>query len=429
MRLNAVAVFVFMIALLTPLPAAAQPDITAGDALTLERCLDLALKRHPSLLAAINTIRVNESRIGQAQSTYLPQVNFQSTYTRNSPYTTNPRLSSSGSYNQYGNNVGLSQTIYDFERTSNSVKIARLNTDSTRQDLENVTTQVIFSVKQSYYGLIQAEKNRQVAEETVKQFEHHLQQARAFYEIGTKPKFDVTKAEVDLGNAKLNLIKADNAVRIARINLNNAMGIPNAPSYSLAGDLVFQKKDVIFEDVLKKAYNTRPDLRSLLLKEESAGKSVDLARMAHYPTVTGSANYGYGGNEYPLDKGWNVGGALNIPIFSGFMVQNQIAEARATQDVAKANVESIKLQIRLEVEQAYSNVREALDRIGNTQLTVRQADENVALANGRYNTGVGNPIEVTDAVVALSNAKTAYIAALTDYKTALASLEKAMGVR
>ena len=218
-------------------------------------------------------------------------------------------------------------------------------------------------------------------------------------------------------------------VRIARINLNNAMGIPFAPSYSLAGDILFHKKDLIFEDVLKKAYDTRPDLRSLLLKEESANQSVNLARTAHYPTLTGNANYGYGGTEYPLDKGWSVGGSLNVPIFSGFLVQNQIEEAKAALYVAKANVETMKLQIRLEVEQAYSNFREALDRISTTQLTIRQADENMALANGRYTTGVGNPIEVTDALVALSNAKTAYIAALTDYKTAQASLEKAMGVR
>lgn len=429
MRLGTIVVFVFLTVLITPLLTFAQTAIQAGDVLTLEQCLDFALKRHPSLLAATHTIRVNESRIGQAQSNYLPQVNWQSTYTRNSPYTTNPRLSASGQYDQYGNTVGLTQNVYDFERTSNKVKIAKLNTDSTRQDLENTITQVIFGVKQGYFGLIQAEKNRQVSQETVKQFEHHLLQAKAFYEIGTKPKFDVTKAEVDLGNAKLNLIRAENALRIARINLNNAMGIPQAPVYSLAGDLLFHKNEYIFEDVLKKAYETRPDLRSLLLKQDSANQSIALAKAAHYPTLTGNANYGYGGTDYPLDNGWSVGGSLNIPIFSGFLVQNQIAEAKAALDVAKANVETMKQQIRLEVEQAFSNVLEAFDRISTTQLTVRQAEENVALANGRYSTGVGNPIEVTDALVAQSNAKTAYISALTDYKTAQASLEKAMGVR
>jgi len=431
MKRRSCAVFILflLIVLALPPPVKARDDIKAGDALTLDQCLHLALKKHPSLLAATNTIRVNESRIGQAQANYLPQVNWQSTYTRNSPYSSNPRLSTSGEYNQYGSNVGLTQTVYDFDRTSTKVRIAKLNTDSTRLDLESALSQLILGVKQSYYGLIQAEKNRDVAKETVKQFEHHLRQAKAFFEVGTKPKFDVTKAEVDLGNAKLNLIRAENTVRIARINLNNAMGMPQAPAYTLAGDLIFQKNEVVFEEALRKAYDTRPDLQSLLLRQESANQAVTLAKASHYPTLTGNANYGYGGTETPLDKGWSVGGSLNIPIFSGFLVKNQIDEAKANLDVLKANVESLKQQIGLEVEQASSNVREAFDRIGTTQLTVRQAEENVALANGRYSSGVGSPIEVTDALVALSNSKTAYISALTDYKTAQASLEKAMGVR
>ena len=87
------------------------------------------------------------------------------------------------------------------------------------------------------------------------------------------------------------------------------------------------------------------------------------------------------------------------------------------------------MQIRLEVEQAYSNLIEATEGIATAQLTVRQAEENFDLANGRYASGVGNPIEVTDALVALSNARTTHIAALTGYKTAQASLEKAMGVK
>ncbi len=127
--------------------------------------------------------------------------------------------------------------------------------------------------------------------------------------------------------------------------------------------------------------------------------------------------------------GWNVGAFLNVPIFSGFLVKNQISEAKANLDVVKSNEELLKQQVRLEVEQAYSNMIEAAERIVTAQLTIRQAEDNLELANGRYATGVGNPIEVTDALVAVSSAKISYISALTDYKTAQASLEKAMGMK
>jgi outer membrane protein TolC len=124
-----------------------------------------------------------------------------------------------------------------------------------------------------------------------------------------------------------------------------------------------------------------------------------------------------------------VGAFLNVPIFSGFLVKNQVSEAKANLDVVKSNEELLKQQVRLEVEQAYSNMIEAEERIVTAQLAIRQAEDNLELANGRYSTGVGNPIEVTDALVAVSTAKIAYISGLTDYKTAQASLEKAMGMK
>jgi outer membrane protein TolC len=145
--------------------------------------------------------------------------------------------------------------------------------------------------------------------------------------------------------------------------------------------------------------------------------------------VTGNASWGYGGNDFPVDKGWNVGALLNIPVFSGYLVRNQVAEAKANLEVVKSNEELLKQQVRLEVEQAYSNMIEAAERIVTAQLAIRQAEDNLELANGRYATGVGNPIEVTDALVAVSSAKISYISGLTDYKTAQASLEKAMGMK
>jgi outer membrane protein TolC len=284
-------------------------------------------------------------------------------------------------------------------------------------------------VKQTFYTLLQALKNREVAQETVRQFQSHLEQAQAFFTAGKVARFDVTKAEVDLSNARLALIRAENNVRLARVNLNNAIGVPNAPEFTVETTLLYEKYEITLDEALKQAYENRPDLRSLMLREASANQSIELARTGNYPYVTGNAAWGYGGDAFPLNEGWNVGAFLNVPIFSGFLVKNQIAEAKANLDVVKSNEEVLKQQVRLEVEQAYSNMIEAAERIVTAQLTVRQAEENLEIANGRYTAGVGNPIEVTDALVAVSVSKISYISALTDYKTAQASLEKAMGIR
>ncbi len=427
--------FVFIIVgfcLLAPSAGAAEELIGKGETLDLQRCLMIALERHPSLLAAAGTLRAGDSRVGQARSGYYPQVSGSVGYNRADPISTSagPGGTVGGVvYDSYSSTLLLSQNLYDFGKTSTQVKVQELNRDSFRSDLENVRAQVIFGVKQAYFGLLQARGNRDVSREVVGQFQHHLEQARAFFEIGTKPKFDVTKAEVDLSNAQLNLLRAENALRLAQVALNNAIGLPEAREYEIAEQFSFQRVEVNLEETLRKAYDRRPDLQSILMRKRSQEQSIELARRGYYPSLSGNASYGWGGSggDFPLDQGWSFGAQLSIPLFTGYLTKYQIDEARANLEVLAANEALLRQSIYQDVRQAWLNMREAADRIVVAELSVRQATENLELANGRYTSGVGNPIEVTDALVAASNAKTAHISALYDYKVAQASLEKAAG--
>lgn len=422
---------VLSVIMLLPFSASAEDLIKKGETLDLNQCIEIALKKQPTIVAAMGNVNISQSRVGQAKSNYYPQINWSSSYNRINP-TTGTLLksgSSGSSYDEYVSNVNLSQTIYDFEKTSTQVKIQNLNLDSSRLDLDSVASQIVFGVKQAYFGLLQAKRNRDVAAETVLQFQQHLDQAKGFFEVGTKPKFDVTKAEVDLSNAKLNLIKGESAFRIARVSLNNAIGIPEAPEYTIVDEFGFQLYTISLEDALKRAYTSRPDLRSLSAKREASERTIELQKKDYYPTLSGNANYAVSGEEFPLEKGWSVGAKLNFPLFSGFSTKYQVEEARANLKVLKANEEALRQSIHLDVEQVYLNLQQARDSIATTELTVRQATENLELANGRYASGVGSPIEVTDALVSFANAKTAYIAALYDYKVAKASIEKAMGIK
>jgi outer membrane protein TolC len=325
--------------------------------------------------------------------------------------------------------MGLSQTLFDFGKTPTQVNINSLNTESSRFDLNNTLDTVVFNVKQAFYNILQAQRNRDVAYESVKQFQQHLDQAQGFYSVGTKAKIDVTKAEVDLSNARLNLIRAENQIRLSRVTLNNAMGVPDSPDYSLQDNLSYNKYGLSFEDALSRVYAQRSDLQSLIKKKEAAKASIDLARKGYFPVLTGSANYGYSGTNFPVNDAWNYGVSLSFPLFSGFDTKYQVAQAQANYDTLRANEQSLRLDIYSQVQQGYLTLREAEESIGTSELTVRQAKENVELATGRYQAGVGSPLEVTDALVGLNNAQVAYTQALTDYKNAQASIEKAIGVR
>lgn len=425
-----IAFFIFFI----PFKSKAEEIIKKGESLNLERCIAIALKYNPSVVAARNSINVSESRVSQAQANYYPQINATSSYTRyaSTPSTTN-RLSgtviSDNSFDLYSNSITLSQNIFDFGKTPTQVSIQKFNLDSSSADFENVSAQIILNVKQTYYGVLLAKRNRVIAEETLKQTQDHLEQAKGFFEVGVKPKFDVTKAEVDVSNARLNLIRSENTLRISIVNLNNAMGVAGAPEYTIDDNISLQKYSLTLDDALSRAYENRPDMSSIVAKRLAAEQSVELAKKGYYPALTGNASYNWSGENFPLEEGWNVGATISFPIFSGFSTKYQVDEAKANLNVLKANEESLKQTASLEVQQAYLNLKEAEERIPTAQLAVRQAEENYEIANGRYAAGVGNPIEVTDAELALNNAKTSYIQALYDYKVAEASLEKAMGTK
>lgn len=423
-----------------PFRAGAEEIIKKGSTLTLQQCLDIAAKIQPGIIASQYTVDINSARVGEALSSYYPQISADAAYSRIKPLTgvqgavstgitgasvTNP----TASFNDYSGSLSLNQLIYDFGKTRSQVRIQNLTLDSSRSDLETVMEQVSFNVKQAYYSLLQAQRNRDVAEDTVQQLQQHLDQAKGFYEVGTHPKFDVTTAEVNLSNGKLNLIKAETALKIARVTLNNAMGVPDVPEYTIEDNLAFVKYPVTFEEALKKAYGNRPDLQSLVLKRRAAEVNVELQKTGYYPVVAGNAAYNVGGQDFPLEKGWTVGASVSFPIFNGFLTKKQIEEAKANVSVFRANEENLKQGILLDVQQTYLNLTNAESTISTSELTVTQAQENLDIANGRYAAGVGSPVEVTDAQVTQTNAKTSYIQALYNYKVSEASLEKAMGLK
>jgi outer membrane protein len=416
--------------------------IAQNETLTLNRCIEIALTKNPGIVAAMNAVDVSRSRVGEARSAYYPQISAVGGYnrTKNVSETSSTVLSTgtsttttSPATNFYSGSITLNQNILDFGRTSSSVDATKYTLESSRSDLASTENSVILNVKEAYYGVLQAKRNRDVAADVLKQFELHLDQAKGFYEVGTKAKIDVIKAEVDLSNAKLSLIHAENALKIAWVTLNNAMGVPDAPEYAIEDNLSFTQYAVTLEDAITKAFENRPDLKSIIARRQAAEANISFARSNYFPVLSGNASYTRSETDLPDNtvnaNTWGVGLTLTIPLFSGFLTSHQVAEAKSALYVLKANEESIRQQILLEVRQAYLNLQAAEASIATAELASQQAKENLDLANGRYSAGVGSPIEVSDAFATYVSAQANYTSALADYKIAQASIEQAIGAR
>jgi outer membrane protein TolC len=433
--------FCAILLLASALPASASDTaarIEKGTVLSLQDCIQIALKTNPQETVARGTALAAGSRIGQAQSAYYPQLSWQSEYARTSmgliptiggstpALTQNVNPNTSQSVFQTG--PTLIQNIYDFGKTGSQVETARLNRDASEQDFENVSLGIIFNVKTYYYGVLQAQRSLEAARKVFEQAQEHLRQAQGFFEAGSKPRIDVIDAKVTLSNSQLSLIQASNAVQLAWQNLNNAMGLPDAPEYNIKDSLDYVPFPITFEEALKRAYLNRPDLKAATARARAARQSVKLAETAYYPAISGNAAYFWTGNIMPQDNGWNVGATLTIPVFNGFLTKKQVAEANANLGSQDAAEKVLRQQIYLQNKQAYLKLKEAESSIETARSGLELAQEKLKLANGRYAAGIGSNIEVNDALTTFTGAQISYINALYSYKVDEASLENAMGM-
>jgi len=409
------------------------PTLSKPEIISLNQCIEIALAKNPAVLAATYGVEISRSKVGESRSAYYPQISASGAYNRIKPMPGSiSSLNGTNEFDQYSSNITLNQNIIDFGKTSSSVDISKYNRDASQFDLTTTQDLVVLNVKQSYYGVLQAQHNRDVAADVLKQFQLHLDQAKGFYEVGTKAKIDVIKAEVDLSNAKLGLIKAENSLKIARVTLNNVMGVPDASDYSIEDNLSFQPNEISIEHAITRAYENRPDLRSLVARRQAAETNISLARTGYYPALTGNANYNWTDDTTSTINrtwGWSAGIVLTVPLFSGFLTSHQVAEAKSALYQIKANEELLRQQIVLDIQQAYLNLQQSQDSITTAELAVTQAKENMDLANGRYAAGVGSPIEVSDAFATYVSVQASYTGALYNYRIAQANIEKAMGAR
>jgi len=284
---------------------------------------------------------------------------------------------------------------------------------------------VVLNVEQAYFGLLASYRLRGVADETVADNQKHLDLAQGRFGVGLAPKFDVTQAQVQLASAELNQVTARNNVSLGRETLRNALGLSGPLDFDIVDALEQPPIEVDDDEALALAYEHRPELRSIRAQVDAAVQRVAAVEKDYLPKVTGNAGYSWSGAQYPLQENWSIGAAVNLSVFNGGLTTAQVGEAKAILENLQANEEVTRQNITLDVRQATLNLRNAVESIRVADKGLQQARENVEIAEGRYETGVGNIIELTDAQTSRTSAEASRVQAVVNYRTALASLERA----
>jgi outer membrane protein len=201
--------------------------------------------------------------------------------------------------------------------------------------------------------------------------------------------------------------------------------------------LTYEPVSLDSAQLLAEALGNRPELRQSQARLDAARAQLSGARAGYLPDLTLSGTAGYSGDDafistdgvsgVAFSDTWAITGQLTWNLFQGFFTQNRVKETQALLETARANYDSTELQVRLEVEQAYITVVEAAERFSATEKAVESAQENLRLAQGRYDAGVGTILDLTEAQLSLTNAEADSVRAVTDYRVGLAVLDRVVG--
>jgi outer membrane protein TolC len=366
----------------------------------------------------------------QQMAAYYPTINFNSFYRTSNTVST--ALNSSKGFDTVSSAANVSMTLYNFGKREGSVQSARDTLEATQQAYNVTSNNIVLSVKQAYYGVLQANALLRVNEDTVKARETTLRQAQGFYDVGTKPKSDLTQAQANLYIAQANLITARNGVDVAWASLINAMGVDDYPRQPLAEDLSLTLFPMSLEEAKKAAFAARPELLQFDALLKAQDQLIAVARRSHLPDILFTSSYGRQNSDinarlFPLQPSWLVQLNLNIPIFNGFQTTYQVQQALYTYESIKEQQRVERQQVALQVEQNYLSLAATRDAVRANEAAVQAAKENLELHEGRYQVGYAPIVEVTDAQSTLTTAQTNYVNALLAYKLAVAQLVNAIG--
>lgn len=334
--------------------------------------------------------------------------------------------------NSHSNSITASLPLFTGGELQGQIGQAKANYRSMLSAEEQAYIEMKETATNGYFTMLDAGNMKTLCQESVDRLQAHLDNVIAQYNVGIVARADVLRSEVELANAKQDLISAENGYDVAEATLNNIIGTPLSTTLVLKDTLQYVPYDNDMAYCLAYSEEHRPELKQAEYGVDAAEAALVVARSGHMPKISATAgNYwGGDGSNWPGDddENWAVGVTASMNIFDSGVTWSKIHAAQENLAKAKETQRQVKDAVELEVRTDYLGMREAEKRISTTQVAVAQAEEDYHIAVVRYQAGVGTNIDVMDAQVALTEAKTNYVKALYDYNTSKAALNTSMGV-
>jgi outer membrane protein TolC len=419
------------VSLLLLLPALA---LAQARHLTLQEAIETALRQHPAVIVAREAVDAADARIRQARAGYFPQLGFSGIAKAGLSGAVNGLglvgLPASPFYRNFADSVNASQSLFDFGRTKHLVASESKLRDAAEGDITTAEAEVILKVERAYYGVLSAQRQREVNAEIVRNREATVRQAQAFYEGQLRSRVELDLARASLSRAQLQGTEAENRVRIAVATLGAALGNPRDTEYDLeTPDLNVPEMEPA-ETLINEAWRLRPELLSLRSEREAAAEQVEFVKSQRKPLLNLVFSGGYARFTDVLARQLLAGGAgIALPLFTGGRIAGQVEEAEAQVRILDSREELLKQQIALEIHAAWLQLKNAIDSLPTLRLQTEYARNAARLADERYREQIGSFVDLSTAQLALAEASVSEVTGLYDLKVREAELRHAAGRR
>lgn len=415
-----------------PLRAQVLPSSTpaarteTAQTLTLADAEKIAIQNHPDIQAAQFVAEAASQHTRQVRSAYFPTANASLT---GAEAENNSRVSAGGLnnpiiYDRYSNGVQVNQLVTDFGRTHELVKSSKLHAKAEEENIVTSRANVLLRVDGAYYALLKARAVVRVAQETVKARQLVSDQITSLAQNQLKSGLDVSFANVDLAQARLLLVQAQNDLQSSQAALADALGYSDQRTFEPAEPENAVAPPADEASAIQLALRDRPELIGRRLDLSSAQSYVAAERDLWLPTITAVGVAGLSPVHQPeLAPRYAAGGFnVNIPIFNGHLYGALRGEADAQAHAQEQYLRAEQNTIVRDVQRAWLDANSGYQRLDLTNQLLEQASKAVELAQARYKLGISSIIELSQAQLNQTQAEIAQASARYDYQTALAAL-------
>jgi len=406
--------------------------------LSVRESVDIALRNNRALAAARQETMKAQGSIVEARSEALPELSFTiaATHQGEAPEAEFEGESISfGKRDNYTMTANLSQALYKGGRIRAGLRGAALFEDYSEEGVREAESAVIVAVRKAYLDVLLQEELASVQQRTLDLALRNLDDVRLSREAGTASRFDVTRGEVEVAQAVAALTEAQNSLRVARKRFLNALSLDLNTTFELSDELSYSAAELDEAAATELALANRPGLARAKLAAEMQKEAVTAARSPSLPQVfmTGiwqggtQSQFGLGG-EGAWQEGWQVGVSASLSLFDGMRTRGRVIQERAALEQAELAELDLKQNVLLEVSEAILSIRNAEELVRSRREEVRLAEESEGLARDRFKAGKATQLDILDAQLALTAARTGLATATYSHELALLELERATGV-